>query len=95
MTSPREIRITVTGKELTYLRATGFITEKLSEQLMLVESVGLSKYIIDMSKADAEALHSALLDQLVRVGFDDDYVLNQDGEVLEELIDRIFSALQS
>jgi len=73
MTSPREIRIAVNGRELTCLRATELFAEKFSEQLMLVQSVGLSKYIIDMSKADAEALHSALLDQVVRVGFDDDF----------------------
>ncbi len=95
MTSPPEIRIAVNGRELTYLRATELFAEKFSEQLMLVQSVGLSKYIIDMSKADAEALHSALVDQVVRVGFDDDYVLNQIGETLEALIDRIFISLQS
>jgi hypothetical protein len=95
VTNPQNIAITVTGEELTYLRTAGFLPQKLFDLLVLARSVNFSQYLLRLSREDAEQFHAALTDQVARVGFDEEYELNQDGEMLEELIDRLFRASQS
>jgi hypothetical protein len=76
---------------------------KLSpEQLRLLEDADETKGLLDsfLVRGDTLALEgcgyplaefrSAIEDLLIRIGFDADYKLNPSGQLLEDLIDKLF-----
>lgn len=48
------------------------------------------KYIITLGRADAEELRGHLTELLAKIGFDSNYSPNEQGQILEELIDRLY-----
>jgi hypothetical protein len=47
-------------------------------------------HAIDIRSADAQELRGYLTEHLAQLGFDKEYELNEQGRLLEELIDRLF-----
>ena len=60
----------------------------LADLLRLGECENGRSAIIRLGRADVEQLRDCLTVQLAEVGFDENYALNERGQVLEELIDR-------
>jgi hypothetical protein len=51
-----------------------------------------SKFAVRLTRTQSEDLRAALTDQLARVGFDKDYSPTAQGQIIEDLIDKLFVA---
>ena len=78
----------LTSEELGYLRKLALHDEFLSGLMLSQEST--SSLTIRLRPADAEQLREHLTTHLARVGFDESYLPNKHGLMLEKLIDRFF-----
>lgn len=50
--------------------------------------------VLALTADDADDLRELLLEEVVRVGFDADYVLTSRGRVLDALCDRLFKFIE-
>ncbi len=80
----------VSAKELEYLRQLASRDKSLADLLGLQESPGGSSTTIRLARANAEQLRDYLTTQLATVGFDKNYSPNEQGQMLEKLIDRFY-----
>ena len=85
-----EFVVTITGRELMYLRNTEFLPEELARLINSASPSGADRYSIEVSPQDAEQLRTCFTERLARVGFDDNYAQTREGETLEVLIDRFY-----
>jgi len=80
----------VSADELEYLKQLVSHDESLAGLLTFQEGAPDRKVTIRLSRAEAEQLRDSLTTQLAAVGFDKDYSPNEQGQMLEELIDRFY-----
>jgi hypothetical protein len=80
----------VSVKEADYLKQLASREELLTGLLKFQDGGRSNKLIIRLSRAEAEQLRECLTTQLAAVGFDEDYEPNEQGQMLEDLIDRFF-----
>lgn len=78
-------KIILSSDELSFLRQ--FHTS-LSLQFKIMPN--RSNFFISLTKEESEILSDELSDQLARIGFNDDYSLTSQGEIIECLIDKLF-----
>ena len=76
--------------EWKYLTQLASCDEKLTALLALAEGVRGPRAIIRLSRVDSERLREFLTTQLATVGFDENYSPNEQGEMLEELIEKFY-----
>jgi hypothetical protein len=76
--------------ELEYLQQLVSLDESLIALLGLREGAPGRKATIQLSLAEAERLRDVLTTQLAKVGFDENYSPNEQGQMLEKLIDRFY-----
>lgn len=77
-------------KEVDYLRQLASRDESFARLLRFEEALPDRKVIIRLNRAEAGQLRECLGTDLAAVGFDKDYEPNEQGQMLEDLIDRFF-----
>lgn len=83
-----EFELSINERE--YLNQLASCNGLLVGLLKFHEGVSRRKVIIRLSRSEAEQLRDYLTTQLAKVGFDKNYSPNQQGQILEELIDRFY-----
>jgi hypothetical protein len=76
------------ASEFRYLRQLSFADESLTT---LIRSQGVTSHdtaVVRLSRVQAERLRDYLTARLAAVGFDENYLPNEQGQMLENLIDR-------
>lgn len=77
---------------MAYLKQLASRDSSLADLLRFPNVVPGRKGIIRLSGAEAERLRDCLATQLATVGFDENYSPNEQGQMLEDLIDRFYIA---
>ena len=80
----------VSADELEYLKQLVSRDESLAGLLTIQEGARGRRVTIRLSRGEAEQLRDSLTTQLAAVGFDKNYYPNEQGQMLEELIDRFY-----
>jgi hypothetical protein len=80
----------VSPHEVNYLKLLASHDPSLCGPLRIQSGEEGRKSTIYLSRAEAEQLRGYLTDRLPVVGFDKDYSLTEEGQILQELIDRFF-----
>ena len=78
--------IRLSPEEADYLRSVDYLVLELRQTLS--DQVDSSSMSISLDDAIAEQCRESFTDRLALVGFDQDYELSDEGELLEDLIDR-------
>jgi type VI protein secretion system component VasA len=81
-----EVRLS--PEQLDYLRRTFSRDESFAGLLKHSSGANKKESVIRLNRDDAERLRARLTEHLAKVGFDKDYALTPQGELLEELIDQ-------
>lgn len=81
-----EVRLS--SEQLEYLRRTFSRDESFANLLNRSSDAAGKQSVIRLNRDEAERLRERLTEQLAKVGFDKDYALKPEGELLEELIDQ-------
>lgn len=81
----------IAGEELEYLRQVVSRDESLASLFRFQEGTPARKVTIRLSPAEAEQIRDYLTTQLAAVGFDESYSPNEQGKMLEDLIDRFYT----
>ncbi len=79
---------TLSAEQLDYLRRAFLHDESFANLLNCSSTSGGKKSVIRLSRDDVQRLRDRLTEQLARIGFDRDYALTPQGQLLEELIDQ-------
>lgn len=77
-------------EELTYLKQVVLSDKSLTDMLKFQEGGQGRKANVMLTRVEAEQLRAHLTQRLAGVGFEKDYSLGKDGQILEELIDRFY-----
>jgi hypothetical protein len=80
----------LSAAEFKYLKELTSRDESVAYLLGSKEGTDGRKVTIRLSRAEAEQLRDHLTTRLAAVGFDESYLPNEEGRMLEELIDRFF-----
>lgn len=80
----------VSSEEFSLLRRLAEQDKVITDLLESHEIGPGQKTIVRLSKGGAQQLREFLTTQLAKVGFDNDYSIKPQGQVLEDLIDRFF-----
>ena len=79
----------VSAKESEYLKQLASRDESLVGLLRFNEDQ-YGRVTVRLGRAEAEQLRDSLTTQLAAVGFDKNYSPNEQGQMLEELVDRFY-----
>jgi hypothetical protein len=85
-------RFELSSDEVAFLRRLASREPSLERFLSQFRSGSDSKYIVDFERFESEQLRGQLTELLAKVGFNSDYSPNNQGQLLEELIDRFNGA---
>jgi hypothetical protein len=88
VTSANEVKLELSKEELQYLRECNFIDSSLMERIEGGPLHLRGRYHLKLSAGDAEKLGNLLTERLARTGFDQEYKLTVDGQIIETLIDK-------
>ena len=75
------------GPELFEYVLKGNFLEQRGRALLMRAAQRGETYLIEIDADEADAIRDACGEELQRVGFDADYKLTRDGEMLEKLVD--------
>jgi hypothetical protein len=81
------LEFNLSGEELEYLKQVASKDKLVASLLKFRESEQLYKVVICISRPMAEQLRACLTERLAAVGFAEDYSPNEQGQMLERLID--------
>ena len=82
----------VTLEEFEYLQQLALQDEAIGQLLRLQKRSSIRRLTIPLSNAQVEELRDRLTKQLAEIGFDENYSPNEQGQMLERLIDRFHLA---
>ncbi len=88
-----KISVRLSNAELNYLKQAGFLNTVLLKSLESASEQSGDSSLLNLDRSMTESFHLSISGQLPLVGFDENYELNHEGRVLDELIDRFFLAL--
>jgi hypothetical protein len=80
--------VTLSARELAYLRSASFLPAALARVVHVARPAGPDGYKLKVPHDIAEQLRSSFTDRLAAAGFDANYELTAEGQMLEDLIDR-------
>jgi hypothetical protein len=80
----------LSSQEADYLNGLAAHDESLARQLKSQQQVAGGRVELHLSRAEAERLRDSLTVKLAAIGFDENYSPNEQGRVLEKLIDRFY-----
>jgi len=84
--------VQLSARALKYLQGADYLPTALSNIFKNCVSDGKRAVAVEVTRDAAVELREALSDRLAVAGFGDDYQPNDEGEMLEELIDVFFPA---
>jgi hypothetical protein len=80
----------LSSQEADYLNQLATQDESLAKLLNSQQQVSGGQVKLTMTRAEAEVLRDSLTMKLAAVGFDENYSPNEQGLMLEKLIDRFY-----
>jgi len=80
----------LSSQEADYLNRLAACDESITRVLKSQEQASGGRVKLSLSRADAEDVRGFLTMKLAAVGFDENYSPNEQGRVLEKLIDRFY-----
>jgi hypothetical protein len=80
-------RVHLTSQQLRYLASASYLSKSLRGCVSRVLTSPEGQSSLDIDPRLAEEFRSAFTDRLAAVGFDASYDLNEEGKLLEDLID--------
>ena len=84
-------KIILTSQELTYLKSKKILSKPLFYIVKTAKKINnLDKYRLLISEDDMDKIRNSCGEQLQLFGFDKNYNLTKDGEMLENLIDVFY-----
>ena len=86
--TPDSVEVRLSRQEADYLVSAAFLKAAQIRRVCDGAVVGQSGVNLTLSRDLAEQLREELTEQLARVGFDEEYALTPEGQLLEVLIDR-------
>jgi hypothetical protein len=89
VTSANEVNLELSKEELRYLRECNFIDRSLMKKIEGEPLRLRGRFQLKLSAGDAEKFGDLLTERLARTGFDQEYKLTVEGEILETLIDKL------
>jgi hypothetical protein len=88
MSQPSPLRLT--AKQMGYLASLIAADSSFAELVRSHPNIQLGHAGITLDRTDAEVLSDHFVERLARVGFDVSYEPNEEGALLESLIDELF-----
>ena len=85
-----KVTIVLSDEELTYLTAGAWLPISLATVLRSADVRTGDRHRLSMSRGEAEVLRSTFTERLAAIGFDTEYAVNDEGRMLEDLIDRFY-----
>lgn len=82
------VNIKLAKNEYLYLLESDFISVELKETLKEARSMAGEKYLVSLTSRDCEDFRAKFTARLAKVGFDPNYELTDEGDLLEGLIDK-------
>lgn len=76
--------------EFFYITSHGFLPNEMVEMINRSYEKKGSNYLLNISEDAADQLRDLFSDQLQVVGFDENYNLTKEGQMIENLIDSFF-----
>ena len=80
----------LSAEELAFLKDVVPDNQSLADLFTHQGSLDRNKFSIRLDRARAEQLRAFLTERLATLGFEKDYSLTNQGQMLEELIDRFY-----
>lgn len=90
--SAEHIAIRLSARELMYLKNVGYLPASLLRLIEAARPISDDNHALSIPQNIAEQFRSAFTDRLARAGFNADYEPTSEGRMLEDLIDRFYSA---
>lgn len=87
---PQKHKFRLSGKELDCIQQLGSKDARIAVLIAKREPKSARVLPLELESTDAQKLREYLTEHLARMGFDEKYEINEQGRVLEELIDRLF-----
>jgi hypothetical protein len=88
--TPEQHIVVLSAREVTYLRNADVLPTTLAGALDLANSMDGRSFSVRVTRDVAEELSDLFTERLAKVGFDSNYQVNSEGDLLEQLIDRFF-----
>ena len=88
--SDAQLEFVLSSVEWAFLKQLASRERSLERFMSQQRTVSDVKHVITLTRADAEELRGHLTEVLAKVGFDSNYKPNEQGRVLEALIERFF-----
>ncbi len=85
------LKINLSKIEYTYLSQASFLPKKVKTMLPPKDQAA-DGCMLTVSEEQADEIRDLCGERLQIAGFDKDYALTQEGEILEDLIDKFFTA---
>ncbi len=89
-TEPEKHRFRFSADEWDYLRRLSSEEPRIARLAGGSEPITPNPRTINLEPADIQELRGYLTERLARLGFDGKYDVNEEGRLLEQLIDRLF-----
>lgn len=80
----------LSAKEVAFLQRLAAHDNMLASVLRFEGRTHSLPLVISLSRTEAEVLRAQLTTHLALIGFDENYALNEQGQLLEELIDKFY-----
>jgi hypothetical protein len=85
--------IRLTAREMLYLKNSAFLIERLAD-LVAKAAVENGGYILTVPSELVEEFRSAFTERLAVNGFDAEYKVTAEGQMLERLIDKFYQSIR-
>lgn len=82
-------KIELNKNEYSYLCESTFLDEK-HKDLLFSGQLNDNNYLIRVTENQADEIRDLCGEQLQLVGFNEEYILTEEGKILESLIDKFF-----
>jgi len=85
-------KVKLSKSELGYLKSAKFLKPDLFQNIENANCNGEKSCVINLDIDTIEAFRDCFTEELAQVGFDENYEPNEEGKILENLIDRFYIA---
>ena len=82
--------IKLNNEEFSYITSAGFLPNEVHNLITHSNKKNSANYILKISEENADILRDLFGEQLQLVGFDENYKLTKEGQILEDLVDKFF-----
>lgn len=83
------LKVKLNDKEYSYIHKAKFLDENYRKLFSVPQKEGV-EYVLNFSEDQADELRDLCGQQLQVAGFDENYELTREGQILEYLIDKFF-----